>query len=112
MLRSGLDHRDVNMFTWVFDMLGCAITIRENRNQKGRRLFVYHEKEAIIYEVSAQMLNYLDDLVVRLQDEFLLFCACSANPHLSSQVISAVKPMSTLRTLQGEIFICICPFAA
>jgi len=46
MLRSGLDHRDVNIFSWVFDTLGCASKIRENRNQSCRRLFVCHRKRS------------------------------------------------------------------
>jgi len=47
-----------------------------------------------------------------MKTKFLLFGACSASPYLRSQVFSVVKAMSTLRTWQSEISICICPFAA
>lgn len=46
MLRSRLNHQDVNMFTWVGDILGCAVKIRENRSQMRRRLFLCHRRRS------------------------------------------------------------------
>lgn len=112
MLRSGLDHRDVNIFTWVSNMLGCAIKIRESRNQRGRRLFICYRKRN----------KHLQDIGSNAEQSWSFGSKSSGQGpsfsyfvpavHLSLQVISAVKAMSTLRTLQGEIIICICPFAA
>lgn len=68
----------------------ACVCIRENRNQRWTRLFVYHRREANIYEMSAQMLNYLDDLVLRLQDRVwvspILCLQCQPSPWLTGDL--------------------------
>lgn len=104
MLRSGLDHRDVNIFTWVCDFTSDVLLRSERTEDRGGGGYLsMAEKEENVYEILTQILNYLDDLVVRLQDrdKFFLFCACSANPRLSSQVLSAEKAYVYFKNIAG-----------
>lgn len=49
-----LNHQHVNILAWVGDTFGRAVKIRDNRNQRRRRLFVYHRKRSKhIWDVSS-----------------------------------------------------------
>lgn len=101
MLGSGLDHRDVSIFTWVCDFT-WGVLLRSERTE-GRGGEGYLSTEENVYERVQYLSQYLDDLLVRLQDrdKFFLFCACSANPHLSSRVISAEKADVSFKNIAG-----------
>lgn len=98
MLGSGLDHRDVSTFTWVCDFtLGVLLRSERTEGRGGEGYLSTEEKEENVYERVQYLSQYLDDLLVRLQDrdKFFLFCACS------SQVISAEKADVSFKNIAG-----------